>query len=201
MEEDKDELAGRNGECRQRYRAKAAPRLRHQVKRITMTRLTSTILAVTLVACTGCLGPKVQRPQSDVPIVHRIGWWAYQDGLSITNFTVEVVDAPLQLFNSKALLRMRVMGTIRFKNGGWRPFIGAVHVGERFDPASTNSVPLADFLVTPVVSVMQDRKYSGEELPFDLKVEIQCRTFGWMSNRYRIRCGGFTEYVALNQMK
>ena len=166
-----------------------------------MKRLTPILACLILAGCSGCLGPKVQRPHSDVPVVHRIGWWAYQDGLSITNFSVEVVDAPLCLFNSKALVRMSIAGTVRYEKGGWRPSIRKVHIGERFDTANTNTVPIADFLVTPVIDVKQDKRYTGEPIPFELKVENHFQTFGWGQNPYRIVCGSFTNETVLMQMK
>lgn len=166
-----------------------------------MRRLTPVLACLILAGCSGCLAPAVQRPHSDVPVINRIGWWAYQDGLNVTNFSTEVVDAPLQLFNSKALVRMHIAGTVQFKNGGWRPSICTVHIGERFDPDNANAVPIADFLVTPVIEVKQDGKYTGDPIPFDLNVETHFQTFRWGRNAYRIRCASFTSEVILNQMK
>lgn len=159
------------------------------------------LICLIVAGCSGCLGPHVERAHSDVPVISRIGWWAYQDGLTVTNFVVEVIDAPLNLFNSRALVRMHIAGTVQYKNGGWRPSIREVHIGERFDLNNTNALPLADFLVTPVVGVNEDQRYTGEILPFNLKVETQFQTFGWGANSYLIRCAAFTNNLILHQRK
>jgi len=165
-----------------------------------MKKLIPILTCLVVVGCSGCLGPKLQKPHSDVPVIHRIGWWAHQEGLSVTNFSIEVVDAPLHLLNSKALIRMHITGTVQNVNG-WRPFIKYVHIGERFDPASTNTDPVADFLVTPVVEVKTDKKYSSETLPFDLNVETYFQTFKWQQNQYKIQCGSFKTNLTLRQIK
>ena len=165
-----------------------------------MKRANAILICITVAACCGCLGPNVQKPHSDVPVVSRIGWWAYQEGLTVTNLSVEVVDAPLQLFNYKALVRMHIAGTLHYE-ARWRPYIKQVHMGERFEPSNTNDMPVADFLVTPVVGVRQDRTYGGETNSFETKAETYFQTFGWGQNPYQIRCAGFHRHMTLTQMK
>jgi hypothetical protein len=156
------------------------------------------LVGMVVLLCGGCFGP--QWAHSDAHVVNRIGWWPYQEGLKVTNFSIEVVDAPLHLFNSKALIRMYISGTA-CSSRGWRPIIKEVHIGERFDPNNVSLTPVADFLVTPIIEVRSDKKYSGEPLAFNLKVETHFQTFGWGPNLYHIQCAGFCQDLTLHQRK
>ncbi len=146
-----------------------------------------------------CITARPQKARSDVPVTYRIDWWSHQKSLEITDFQVEVVDAPLNLFNSKALVRMRIKGT--FQGGeNRRPFIEKTHISERI-AESDSGRNHADFVVTPVVGLKDDKSYSGEAIPFDIKVENHFESLGWGENLYVVRCGPFTREVILTHWK
>ena len=164
------------------------------------------ILLIACVIISGCFGPHLQKPHSDVPVVYRIGAWSYQPELTVTNFTVAVVDAPLTLSNKKALVRMQIAGTIEKtqKNLFNRPYISKVHVSERFAPMTTNQQSaVADFMVTPVVSTQKTKieMKPSEFVPFDVKAEMYFETFKWGLNSYVIQCESFKTNIILHQMK
>ena len=174
------------------------------------------VVTVMLVLCAGC-GPRVHRPRSDVPVIANIGFWPGQEHLRIDDLTVTVVDAPLNLFNSKALVRFRIKGSIANTND-WRPYIKKVQISQR--AATTQSIATVlttqphgglllaprdlkygDLLLVPIVDVRQDSKYTGEEVSFDIKVEQLIETLRWGSNRYVVVAGDKQTEFTLDQSK
>ena len=157
------------------------------------------VVAVAIVTGNGCLGPHVQKPQSDVPVIADIGSWPYQKDLRIDDLTVTVVDAPLNLFNNKALVRFKLKGRIAYRNG-WRPFIIEVQLSQRLAGAPTTR-PYGDFALMPVVGVKQDERYAGEDIEFDVKVEHLIESLDWGSNRYVVVAGDKQAEFTLHQRK
>lgn len=84
-----------------------------------------------------------------------------------------------------------------------RPCITKVHISERFAPRMTNAVPVADFLVTPVVGTSDTKVAMGKDqvVPFHVKAEMYFQTFDWGQNQYVIRCESFQTNITLHQMK
>jgi hypothetical protein len=156
-------------------------------------------VSVAVVVENGCLGPHVQKPRSDVPVIANIGSWPYQKDLRVEDLAVTVVDAPLNLFNNQALLRFQIKGRIAYRNG-WRPFIQEVQLSQRLAGAETTR-PYGDFVLVPVVGVKQDEKYAGENVQFDVKVEQLIERLDWGFNRYVVVAGDKEAEFTLQQRK
>jgi hypothetical protein len=143
------------------------------------------------------------RPHSDVPITSDIGWWAYQEGLKVTEFGAEAVNPKLGLFSIHFLIRYHLRGTVKFREE-WRPRIAEAQITERVvsrPGGFESSVSVANVLIVPVVEVRQDRRYSGEEIPFDVTLEQVVETMNWGRNVYEISCGDKTASVSVVQIK
>jgi hypothetical protein len=152
-----------------------------------------------IVARNGFLGPHVQKPRSDVPVIANIGAWPYQKDLRVEDLAVTVVDAPLNLFNNQALVRFRIKGRIKCDNG-WRPFIKEVQLSQRLAGAPTTR-PYGDFALVPVVDVKQDPKYAGDDVQFDVKVEQLVESLDWGPNHYVVVAGDKQAEFTLHQIK
>jgi hypothetical protein len=165
--------------------------------------LGSTTLAAVVIAAVvvgnGCLGPHVQKPRSDVPVIANMGSWPYQKDLHVDDLRVTVVDAPLNLFNNQALVRFRLKGRIADRHG-WRSFVKEVQLSQRLAGAETTR-PYGDFWLVPVVGVKQDEKYAGEDVQFDVKVEELVESLDWGSNRYIVVAGEKQAEFNLQQRK
>lgn len=165
--------------------------------------LGSTLLAVAggaaIFAGSGCLGTRVHKPRSDVPVIANIGSWPYQKDLRVDDLAVTVVDARLNLFNKHALVRFQLKGRIAYRKG-WRPFIKEVQISQRLagDPTTR---PYGDFALVPVVGVEQDERYAGEDVQFDVKVEQLVESLDWGSNHYVVVAGNKQAEFDLQQRK
>jgi hypothetical protein len=136
-----------------------------------------------------------------VPVVSHIGWWVYQDGLTVTVLDPVVLEAPLNLFTAEALVSFRVAGTLAYPKGQWRPYVASVHVGEQFTPESRDDNRVGVITLTPVIAVKEDPSYHGQPVPFGLVVEHLVHTFAWGPNHYIIRSGGVERPLQLWQRK
>ncbi len=145
---------------------------------------------------------------SDVSTTDRIGWYAQQDDIKITGFTVETVgETRFGLFGSgKGLARMHIIGTLN-DNDGRPPYISQVEFGEYFESPTAKAGDLvADVVVTPVADehwLFQPGPYDRHigPVPFDIKIERVLQTYQWGPNVYRFRCGPFEREVSLQQSK
>jgi hypothetical protein len=159
------------------------------------------VLVAGLITLSACARGRSRSPRSDVPVTSEIGWWAYQDGVQVTDLTVEVIDGRLHLTKSEALVAIRLRGTMAYAKGGWHPFVERVHVSERFAPQSEGRKRVADIQVTPVLGVHEDKAYMGTPEPFDIRVEHHLHTWEWGTNQYIFRAGGIERSLELVQRK
>jgi hypothetical protein len=145
---------------------------------------------------------------SDVPVTAEMGFWPYQNGLKITEFTAQSINPQLNLFSARFVMRFHIKGTIKLigTNDDWKPSISKVQITGRVKSRSfanensyTDSV--ADVLLVPIVKVIKDTSYSGAEIPFDLIVEHVFETMDWGTNRFECTCEGKEVSVVVHQRK
>ena len=149
----------------------------------------------------GCLGPHVRAPKSDVRFVHSIGWWSYQKDLKINDFRVAILDSRLNLLNSKTLVQIEISGEMKGQ-GGWHPFIGEVHLSEKVLRQGNFITPSeAEIVVTPIVDVKKDKSYREGSIPFSIKQEIILNSMAWGKNTFTIMCGDMKQSVSVTQDK
>ena len=150
-------------------------------------------------------------PKLQISETPNIGWWAYQDALTVDTFQVELIESKLNLFNSKSLIRYTVKGRLSYK-GHWKPSIKDIHVSQMFlrqydrelHPyldSDTAQTPEALISVTPVIKVTNDEKYNGEELDFEFTNEIKLESFHWGNCWVRFQCGDKWTDLILEQRK
>lgn len=163
-------------------------------------RLISLLACILLAAPSSC-ARRPRRPRNSVPVVFTIGWWVYQDGLAVTVLDPAVLEAPLNLFGSEALVSFRIAGHVSYPEGHWRPYVQSVHVSEQFTPESRDDKRVAVITLTPVIGVKEDPAYRGESVSFGLVVEHTLHTFAWGQNRYIVRSGAQERSVELFQRK
>ena len=64
----------------------------------------------------GILSNEPRNPRIEIPITYNIGWWSNQNGLTIENLEIEIVESKLNLFNSKSLISYKINGTNQLAN-------------------------------------------------------------------------------------
>lgn len=157
------------------------------------------ILIITTIL-SGCLGPNVRKPRPEVPFEYQIGWWPYQDNLKVETFRVTTLDSRLCLFNSTSLVELIIEGTIKSSNG-WKPVIKSAHLSERVIKGGNFIDSIAEFHITPVISVVKDSKYKSAPIHFNIKQELHCKSMGWGKNVFRFICNNKTQEIVLYQSK
>jgi hypothetical protein len=60
------------------------------------------------------LGFGSPKPKSDVKIVYKIAWWAYQKCLTVDKLETKVLNNKLNLFNSRALVEYSISGNLKY---------------------------------------------------------------------------------------
>ena len=157
------------------------------------------------------LAVEPRKPKLEVVETAEIGWWAYQEALTIDSFRVEFVESNLNLFNSKSLIQYTVKGKLS-NDKYWRPSVAKVHVSQRFLrqyaqslypylDSDTIKTPEAMIELTPVVDVIRDENYNGEEIAFEFTNELKIESFHWGNNGVRLQCAEQWQDVILEQRK
>lgn len=131
------------------------------------------------------LSPKIPNPKSDVPIEHKIDWWAYQEALTLDSFETKVIYDGLNLFNGTSVVEYNIRGSISYKNN-WRPYIRSVHISERWEGINRSNKRVGTIVVTPIIAVKNDELYTGEPIEFDLSVQDYLYSGGWGVNLYKV---------------
>lgn len=147
----------------------------------------------------GCIGPYLSRPVSDVPVITDIGGWS-SEGTQLENLEVHVVEAPLNVLNYHALIRFSLKGTLQAKGDGWQPYVKATHVSERF-VIDDKGERIGDIELTPIIGYKRENVFKGSEIPFYYKVEKLVETFRWGINRYQVHSLGLQRTMELHQQK
>ena len=168
---------------------------------MTLKVVSFSFLAVAVVALTaGCAsGPRVRR--ADVRVERTVGWWSHQDELKVEKLEVRVVEANLNLFNSKALVEYELAGTIA-NSRGWRPYVDRLFVSQRYTGSETErGGRRAEFEVVPVIRAKQDKSYGGERVGFSIVVQEIVESGGWGQTDYVVRSGDLKRSFQLIQRK
>lgn len=142
-------------------------------------------------------GPR--RPKKEIATTHEIGWWAHQDALAVIQFSVDIVDSRLNLFNSKSLLSYTIEGTLKGSKN-WKPYIHTIHLSERYINFATDSAQ-AIIDITPVIKVKEKNGYNGEAIPFHFTNELIIESLTWGPNNLQFRCAGHEKNMELLQRK
>jgi len=148
------------------------------------------------------LKTRIPKPKSDVEVVYKIGWNGYAGTVAVTSLETEVLYDSLTLFNTKALVQYTITGTVTNK-AGWRPYIQAVHLSERWVPSSDSPDRnmAGDIQVLPIAGVEKDESYQGETLKFSVKVQDYLTTGGWGENIYHVSSFDWKDRIVLFQKK
>lgn len=152
-----------------------------------------------------------REPKNQVETVSSIGWWAYQKELKVDAFTVKVIESKLSLFNSYSLISYTVKGELK-GNTNWKPYIGNVHISQRFLRAynrelhpylerDTSSIPEAIIEITPLVMTIEDDGYKGEPVRFEFTNELKIQSFHYGDCWIRFKCESSQKDVILKQVK
>jgi hypothetical protein len=152
-----------------------------------------------------------REPENQVKTTNSIGWWAYQKTLTVGKLSVAVTDGKLNLFNSYSLISYSVAGRLK-GNPSWKPYIGAVHISQRFlrmydrerHPyldKDTATIPEAIVEITPVVMVAEDKSYKGEPVSFSFTNELKLQSFHYGNNWIRFKCHSLQKDITLRQVK
>ncbi|MGD9006838.1 MAG: hypothetical protein PVG41_02895 [Desulfobacteraceae bacterium] len=151
---------------------------------------------ICILFCFSCGGPRW--PRSDVKVINKTGWWPYQNEMQIESFNVEVVEAPLNLFNNEALIAIKITGSIK-NDKKWMPYIDMVQISENFIPDDRSLTK--EYTVVPVVAVENDDDYLGENILFNTKIEYIIKTNQWGQNIVYFKCRDIRKEIVLHQRK
>ena len=146
----------------------------------------------------GFLSNEPRKPKIEIPITYNIGWWSYQDNLTIDSLKIEIIESKLNLFNSKSLISYSVYGKIKFDDVHWEPNIEKIHLSERIEKDSLKNRIIE---ITPIISVTEkDNQKSGVK-KFNFKNEHTIISNGWGNNTIKFICGNKEQIIKLQQRK
>jgi hypothetical protein len=137
------------------------------------------------------------KPVSDVKIVYKIGWWAYQDALRVEKLETKIIYGKLNLFNSRTLVEYGISGKLQYRKG-WKPYIMSVFISERWMASPGNR---GEVRLVPVVGVKKDKNYNEEKVEFSVKVQDFLHSGGWGKNIYHITCQKEKKIIEVEQLK
>lgn len=140
---------------------------------------------------------KPRKPKLAVPITYNVGWWPYQDTISIDHFTITILDSRLNLFNSKSLIAYSMKGFLKHSSEN-QPFVRSIHIAERM--IHENDVK-AIIELTPIIKIKSSKNYKGDFIPFEITNEHLVQSMHWGPNSIIFKCGAFTKEVTLQQGK
>jgi len=142
-------------------------------------------------------GPR--RPKKQIETTYEIGWWAHQGDLSVANFSVDIDDSRLNLFNNKSLLSYTIDGTLTGARN-WKPALNKIHLSERYLNFGTDSAQ--GFIeITPVITVKENKQYNGEAIPFHVTNELIIESHSWGKNKFIFKCADYETNIELIQRK
>jgi hypothetical protein len=144
------------------------------------------------------LGAVPREPKSDVPITYQITRGSGGSDLEIKSFEVSVLEAPLNLFNSRALVQIVFEGTVKGQRG-WKPSIDAVQMSERLKPSGADEI--LDIEAEPRMDHKADKQYQGGLVPFRIKIEYIVAAWKWGKNRIDFHTRGFEKTIVLHHPK
>ncbi len=145
------------------------------------------------------LSNKPLKPKYEVPITYTIGWWSYQNQMTVESIEVKMIENNLNLYNNKSLISYKISGELKY-SGYWKPYINKVHISERIGVDS-----LADHYriieLTPIVKVKKDKSQKDGIVRFNFTNEHSITSGGWGNNKIKIKCSDKEEVIEFNQLK
>ncbi|WP_343696949.1 hypothetical protein [Flavobacterium sp.] len=145
----------------------------------------------------GILSNEPRKPKIEIPITYNIGWWAYQDDLTIDSLKIEIIESKLNLFNSRSLISYSVYGKMKY-DGHWEPKIENVHLSERIEKDSLQTRIIE---ITPIVSVSENENQNDGIKKYSFKNEHTIISNGWGNNTIKFICGNKEQIIKLQQRK
>lgn len=121
---------------------------------------------------------------------------SHQNLLTIDDFSIEISDSRLNLFNSKSVIAYTIKGRLKAKKG-WKPYIEKVHISERIDTSKRLGVLIE---VTPIVG-LENVEEDITEQSFEFTNEHQVTSRFWGENHFSFFCGRFEEEIEVFQRK
>lgn len=137
-----------------------------------------------------------RNPKFEIPITYNIGWWSYQDCLTVDSLEVGIVESSLNMFNSKSLISYKVSGKISLVG----KTIEEVHISERLNLDTTFHYDRI-IEITPVVEDKNKKSSNGWSDRFVFKNEHTIRSGGYGRNRIKFICGTKEQIIELIQQK
>ncbi|WP_188051740.1 hypothetical protein [Flavobacterium sp. GP15] len=146
----------------------------------------------------GIFSTEPRKPKIEIPVTYNIGWWSYQDDLTIDSLKIEIIESKLNLFNSKSLVSYSIYGKMKFDDGHWEPKIESVHLSERIEKDSLKNRIIE---ITPIISVSEKDNEKGGFKKFNFKNEHTIISNGWGNNIIKFICGNKEQIIRLQQTK
>jgi len=154
-------------------------------------------------------GPR--NPKLEIAEIYNIGWWRYQDSLTIDSLFVEFEESRLNLFNNKSLIKYVVKGRMIGRKH-YKPIIENIHISQRFlnqynsklnYNLNTDSTKIIEAIIeiTPIVKTLEDDFYNGDEVEFEFTNELKLQSFHWGNNYVRFQCADKFQDLILKQHK
>jgi hypothetical protein len=135
-----------------------------------------------------------------VPIIHKVGFWGYQEHVEVKSLTAKVIYDDLNLFNSTSVIAYKLQGELQFREGG-RPYIEKVQVSERVSSVGDKSPFLIDVNLVPVVAIESDETYDGSVVGFNIEIQDYLQSGGWGKNEIIASSMGLSSQVEVWQRK
>jgi hypothetical protein len=143
----------------------------------------------------------IPKPVSDVKIVYKIGWWAYQDALRVEKLETKIIYGKLNLFNSRSLVEYAISGKLQYRKG-WKPYISSVCISERWMPSLKGpSGYRGEVRLIPIVGIKKEKNYNEEKVDFSVKVQDYLHSGGWGKNTYYITSQKEKKIIEVEQLK
>jgi hypothetical protein len=160
-----------------------------------VSRLKAVIAFVILGACHSLLGSAV----AEVPVTNHLSSWPAQELVDVSELHVEVVPSNLKAIKHHTSVVIHLRGSLKPGPARERPMIEGIHVSERFEPDTRDPKRVAALVLTPVVALRKDRRYSGD--PQTFAVDAHYRIYAWTSgtNTFVFRCGSLERVISLEQ--
>ena len=146
----------------------------------------------------GILSNEPRKPKIEVPITYNIGWWSYQNDLTIDSLKLEIIESKLNLFNSKSLISYSAYGKMKFATGHWEPKIESIHLSEIIEKDSLKNRIIE---ITPIISVSETDNQKGGFKKFNFKNEQTIISNSWGNNKIKFICGNKKQSIKLQQSK
>ena len=171
-------------------------------KKLKLLRNACSIFAIALLisSCKHLLDTSPREPVNKVPITYNLGWWTDQDSLKIDDFTVNILEDKLNLFNSKSLIVYDISGVISHKKG-WMPEIREVFISESLNKDTLDKSYDRIIEIMPIVSLVDNKSAIRGKQSFSIKNEHIIESNKWGSNKIKFICLDKEQIIEVIQRK